>query len=170
MSLWLAIPSVCGMKRGSGTIGSRSIMAGDLPVDMSNIYLTDDFDRPDRFQFPVMSLVNGGFSLVWADDDPEQGELHAPFKLDRMGEEIALFEKIGEDFFLLDRIGFDEQISNISYGRQRDGDPDWITFTQPTPGFSNNPGEPPPHRTDILAQSQFDRRSLLLRNPRYLGV
>lgn len=117
--------------------------AGADPIDLSNIYLTDDFDRPDRFQFPVMSLLPGDFVLVWADDDPEQGELHAPFKLERKGEEVALFERDGDDFRLLDRIGYEEQITNISYGRFVDADSLWINFTKPTPGATNRMDDPP---------------------------
>ena len=36
-----------------------------------------------------------------------------------------------------DSVMFNGQTSNVSYGRQHDGDPNWIFFSTPTPNASN---------------------------------
>ena len=114
----------------------------------------DDLSDPCQWRIPdgpwslgpgtkgTARVPGGGFLLIWADDDPEQGPLHATFKLSASGEEIGLFDK---DIFgnaPIDTLTYETQTTDVSYGRAIDGGTSWITFTVPTPGYSNQ-GRPP---------------------------
>jgi len=117
--------------------------AGSSPIDIGGMYLTDDLDRPTRWQVPTdrpdLTVVPpGGYVLIWADGDTDDAGLHAGFKLSSGGEEIALFDTDGAG--LLDYVTFGEQRGNVSFGRTPDGGPDWAFMTSPTPGAANAEG------------------------------
>ncbi len=75
--------------------------------------------------------------LIWCDEDPQDGPLHASFKLSGGGEEIVLFADDAHANVPIDWITFGPQTPDISYGRKPDGAATWITFATPTPGRSN---------------------------------
>ena len=72
---------------------------------------------------------------LWADDDTDQGDAHAAFKLSADGETIALYNIDGAT--LIDSIEFGVQTTDVSYGRYPDGTENWISMTTPTPGAAN---------------------------------
>src|SRR5574344_1213716 len=58
--------------------------AGSQAVDLKGYYLTDNFDKPTKWQFASSTVLPaGGFLLVWCDDGT--GDLHASFKLSADG-------------------------------------------------------------------------------------
>ena len=108
-------------------------------IDLSGTYLTDDLADLTKWRIPAgTTLSPGGTLLIWADDDPGDGPLHAEFKLSADGEEIALVDTDGST--LLDSIVFGEQEPDISTGRLFDGDDLWVTFLAPSPEALNAPG------------------------------
>ena len=109
---------------------SESIWLGDK-------HLSDNPNQPDKFVFPDMWLEPGEFVLVWADNDPEQGPLHANFKLNGDGEFIGLYDSQQTSYFALDTLSYGPQSEDISYGRIQDGSEEWIFSEEPTPGYSN---------------------------------
>jgi Lamin Tail Domain len=113
--------------------------AGSVPVDIGGMYLSQDKNEPLGYQIPKTNSAQttippGGFILLWADGNPEQGVLHLKFKLDQMGEYIGLFYEDGRK---IDEVKFERQTENVSFGRRADGTGAWQEFTQPTPGKSN---------------------------------
>ena len=58
-------------------------------VWLGDKYLSDNFDNPDKWLLPDITLDPGDFILIWADNDPEQGDHHTNYKLDKDGEEIG---------------------------------------------------------------------------------
>jgi len=114
------------------------IFNGDIqPVWLGDKYLTDNLNVRDKWQMPDITLPPGGFILIWADGQPDQGPLHASFKLDKDGEEIGLFDSGTTGFHPIDTIVFGEQTANVSFGRLTDGGPEWSFLTKSTPGYSN---------------------------------
>jgi hypothetical protein len=114
--------------------------AGDQPLDVGGMYLTDDLSRPTRWRIPHGTLIPaGGFLLIWTDDDEGDGPLHASFKLSRTGEEIGLFDGDVTANTLIDSILFGPQATDVSSGRSPDGGETWTTFDPPTPEQSNTP-------------------------------
>jgi len=109
-------------------------------VDAAGLWLSDDPQDPRQWQIPtgrpdLTTLQPRGFLLIWADGQTDQGPLHAGFKLKASGESIGLFGHSGVP--LLDRVVFQSQEADQSYGRIPDGGPSWQVAAQPTPGRSN---------------------------------
>jgi len=116
---------------------------GTENVNMSGMHLTDDLDDPTKWQIPCgfgsqTTISAGGFLLIWADEDVQDGPLHADFKLSKDGEHICLFDTDGSS--LIDSITFGAQTTDISYGRYPDGNDDFRFFATPTPMAENNGG------------------------------
>lgn len=109
---------------------------GDTAIDISGMYLTDDFSEPTKWQIPQTTIVDAnGFVVFWADEDTGDGPLHADFKLSASGEEIALFLDANT---MIDGIIFGDQVTDISYGRYPDANDDLRFFSTPTPLADNN--------------------------------
>jgi hypothetical protein len=112
----------------------------NVAVDLTGYMLTDNLADPrERYTIPNgWSIGPGQFMLIWADGDVPLNptQLHVPFKLDRLGENIGLFAPNGA---LIDSITFGSQTNNISQGRSPDGGADLQFFTKATPGASNVP-------------------------------
>ena len=111
---------------------------GPTTVSLDCLYLTDDLDVPLKWRLPTgMALESGAFLLVWCDDDPEDGPLHATFKLSAAGESVGLFQDHESGVAVVDSHSFTAQVTDVSEGRSVDGGPIWIDFSSPTPGASN---------------------------------
>ena len=91
--------------------------------------------------FPDVEISGEGHLLIWTDDDVDDGYLHTNFKLSASGESISLFDP---NLNLVDHIDFEEQTSDISYGRSPDGINNWQLFETPTPGDFNEEISPCP--------------------------
>jgi len=112
--------------------------AGTTTLNLGGLYLSDDFGNSRKWSLPLtLTLAPGGYLLIWCDEDPQDGLLHASFKLGGGGEEIVLFADDAHGNVPIDWIAFGPQTPDISSGRQPDGAATWITFATPTPGRSN---------------------------------
>ena len=107
----------------------------DHDVNLNGFFLTDDSEIPNKWQIPSLAVEANGHLIFWADNDENQGELHTNFCLNGNGEEVLLYTIDG--LTVLDNITFGEQEPDISFGRENDGGDELISFTNPTPGFSN---------------------------------
>lgn len=111
----------------------------DEAVDVGGMYLTDDLSEPAKWRIPsdsqaITTLAPRGYTLIWADAEPDEGPLHADFKLSASGEEIGLFAPDGR---LIDSVAFPAGAENVSYGRLGDGGPAWQTLAVASPGGPN---------------------------------
>jgi hypothetical protein len=122
--------------------------SGDTPVDMGGLFLTDDLDTPQRWQFPPGTMIQPkGFIVVWADGKGE--DLHASFKLAESGEAIGLFLPDGT---VIDAVTYGSQLDDISYGRYPDGGEDWHFFAEPTCGQPNT-------RAGVVSDARTSRQA-----------
>ncbi len=121
-------------------------------IDIGGMYVTDDLTDLTNSQIPtdnpdLTTIPSGGFLVLWADKEPEQGVLHLDdVKLSGDGEQIGLTDIDG--ISLIDSISFDAQTTDVSYGRLPDGSDDWEYFgegftSMPTPGAENGSGNEP---------------------------
>jgi hypothetical protein len=138
------------MSNNTSTIADENGYFGDwieiynpsnVAVDLAGMYISDDAATPTKYQFPTGSSATvipaGGFKLIWADDSTQTGPLHANFKLSSTsGEFVGLYYQ-GAELFVVDSISFPPQTDNVSYGRQTDGNTNWIEFAAATPNASN---------------------------------
>ncbi|MGA1875990.1 MAG: lamin tail domain-containing protein [bacterium] len=110
--------------------------AGDGPVDMVGMYLTDDLTDPAKWQVPAgVSIPPQGFLLFWADEG--EAPAHAGFRLNKGGDEIGLFDTDGKRNMRIDTIRFGDQNTDMSYGRIYDGGEPWMSLVSPSPGSTN---------------------------------
>jgi len=108
-------------------------------LDVGNMYLTDNLTDLTKWQIPDGTTIDPFDTLlVWADDDPGDGPMHATFKLDADGEELGFSDVTGTT--LLDDYTFGPQEADIATGRLFDGLETWVTFSAPSPDEPNAPG------------------------------
>ncbi len=91
---------------------------GSMSLDLSGLGLTDHLEGTPDFVFPSMSLAPGEYVIVWADEEPAEGALHAPFKLDTDGEDVFLTDGA----VIIDQVTFPALGTDVSWGRWPDGD------------------------------------------------
>jgi hypothetical protein len=105
-------------------------------VDLTGMYLTDDYTNPTKWQFPAGStMAPNSYIIVWADEDGGQPGYHASFKLSADGEKVRLSNI---DVSMLDSTTFGAQTVNLSMARMPNGTG---AFVQGPPSFNanNNP-------------------------------
>jgi len=116
-----------------------------LPFDLTGHYLTDDLTVPTKWAFaPGTTVPAQGHLIIWADEDSEQGSLHASFKISVDGEALGLFGPDAEGNPMLDFIAFGPQETDVSFGRRYDESYLWATQCETSPGGPNTgPGLQP---------------------------
>ena len=62
---------------------------------------------------------------------------HAPFKLDKAGEAVGIFDSTSDGFVVMDSLTYGLQETDISWGRHPDGNGAFVAMRQPTPGQPN---------------------------------
>lgn len=107
--------------------------ASEGSVSIAGWTLTDRLDQVGRYTLPDVSIPGRGHLLIWLDGQPEQGPLHAGFRLSAAGEQVALLEADGRE---VDYVSFGAQTPDRSLSRHTDGFPFFIV-TLPTPGSPN---------------------------------
>ena len=118
--------------------------AGIQPVNLANYYLTDDLNNPAQWRVPATNLTAtnlapGAMLVIWLDGQPEQGILHANFKLAATGERVALFQPDG--ISLVDSVSFGPLDVDESSGRYPDAGPTRKRFSvDPAVGITASPG------------------------------
>ena len=108
------------------------------PIDIGGYFLSDDIDTPNKWTFPLGTIIpENGFLIIFADDLPDDfgatTALHTNFKLSASGETIVLSDSSGIE---IDRIEYPEMQNDISYGRLNDAS--YSLFNSPTPNNDND--------------------------------
>ena len=106
---------------------------GSETVDLEGFHLSDDISNLGKYTFSSITISPNNYLIIWADDDEEdQGDNHATFKLSASGEELYLSDS---DFNILDGFTFGEQEVDMGYARVPNGTGDFIIQS---PTFSSN--------------------------------
>lgn len=141
---FLAINSSCCADNSSGTNEFDDWIeiynAGATPVNIGGMYVSDNKANPFKYQIPddqpaLTTIPAGGFLIIWADNQSEQGALHADFGLSSAGEDVGIYYVDGR---AINDYTFGAQSENVSWGRTTNGASTWKSFNTPTPGQSNN--------------------------------
>lgn len=128
---------------------------GTSDINLSGYYLTDDVEDPFVFAFPDTVISPWEYFIIWADDDAEQGSMHADFKLSSDGEFLFLFNSL----MLVDYVTFPELDEDISFGRLPDGFGEWEILAVASPCAQNEGGG-----TGVESQ-ETSMMQLIMENP-----
>ncbi len=108
---------------------------GEQPVALTGFSLTDNESKPDKWQFPAVTLGGKSYLVVLLSGETKAydgtGELHADFTLKGKEETLLLFDDLGRE---VDRCKVYPLRSNLSCGRTKE---DWRFFACATPGKAN---------------------------------
>ncbi len=111
---------------------------GTAAYDLTGHTLTNDPSQPTMWKFPARTTVPaGGYLLVWLDNQPASGELHASFTVNPKGQAIALYGPAPRGTPLMDTIAWRVIAPDVSYGRKVSGSALWSAHATPTPLGAN---------------------------------
>ena len=115
--------------------------SGDTAVDLSGWGLSDNPEKPRKWQFPDGATIRPGeYRVILCDKEPEKStdtELHASFTISRKsGEMIILTDAEGA---VHDRITLPEMKTDTSFGRNPE-DGGQYCYDPPTPFAANGDG------------------------------
>lgn len=108
--------------------------ASGAAVDLTGWGLADDTGEPD-WTFPIGELLEpGAHRVIWLDDEPDEGPLHASVGVDADGDTLALFAPDGT---VVDVWTFADQPDDVVLGRFPSGGPFRASSIVATPGNAN---------------------------------
>lgn len=113
--------------------------AGTTTVNLKDMFVSDAINSSQKFMLSNYSLPAGGYVLLWADNDTDQGPLHTNFQLASDGESIALFETVDHGNVPIHAWKYGRMSADISMGYTSNEAtaPDYLR--SPTPKQQNNP-------------------------------
>jgi Lamin Tail Domain/Secretion system C-terminal sorting domain len=111
-------------------------------VNMAGYYITDDPDSLTKYMIPFgfdteTFLAPNSHFIIWADNEVDEGPTHSNFSLSADGETILLVAPDGTT--IIDQISYPLMATDISYGRETDGNANWMYFNNVT--FEDPNGE-----------------------------
>ena len=108
-------------------------------ININGLFLSDDRDVLFKNEISLDNsiLLPNQHILFWADDD--DGQDHLNFKLKKDGECVFL-SSIDPEIGIIDSVCYSSQITDVSYGRKKDGLVEFIFFDVPTPRKTNEEG------------------------------
>jgi len=104
------------------------------PISTKGLFLTDWPSNLLKWELPDHLIPADGYCIIWADEDGDQGEMHANFKLSEGGEQLFLSYSDGT---VIDSITYPSQYQDISYARIPNGIGSFIA-TNPTFNYNND--------------------------------
>ncbi len=141
-----------------GWVEIRNVSGESLP--MASISMGPRlFGNSDRLSLTnVTALAPGEHLVVFADEKPNQGQLHAPFKLDPMGGELQLIgQKPSGARYPIDVVSYGPQTRDVALSRLGKGGP--LVANQPTPRAGNVTGPWQAFRTPTGVVFAFSTRA-----------
>ena len=110
------------------------------PVSLAGVTLGKNFfGSSERIAFTNATLAAGQHLVVFADNNPKQSPIHAPFKMKTEGDQVTLTgETANGGRYLIDSVTFGPQLDNVAWARLGCAGP-WVA-SAPTPRAGNVPG------------------------------
>ena len=105
-------------------------------VNLAGFYLTDNKDKPRKWQIPSgQTIAAKGFLLIYCDgEDVVAKAMHTNFKLSSGGDVLYLYSPT---MFLADSVKIASIETDYTYGRLADGTGAWGALSKPTPAKAN---------------------------------
>ena len=116
----------------------------DSVVDIAGMYISNKDNNPRMYKIPgnlygKTKIAPHGFCILWADEEPDNRELHLPFKLSANGGRLILSAYDESDSILLwrEKIEFTPHNDDQSFGRYPNGSDKLYLLRCPTPASTN---------------------------------
>ncbi len=116
----------------------------DTIFDIAGLYISNSEENPRMYKIPdndkeKTRIAPHGYCILWADKEPDNRELHLPFKLPSAGGKLILSAYDNSDSTLLwrDEIVYTPHNEDKSFGRYPDGSDKLHIINTPTPGNTN---------------------------------
>lgn len=107
------------------------------PLDLSGYYLSDNPTNLAKWPIPAGTVIPAnGYLIVWADEDQDQGPLHANFKLAVGGETLMLLDTAQN---LVDTLTFPPLEVDMGYARVPNGTGPFVMQTRTFEANNNTP-------------------------------
>ena len=116
--------------------------SGNTTISLYGYYLSDDPAKPWKWQLPNTTMAPDSYILIWADDEGDEGDYHAGFKIDVDGETIAMYGPSADGYPLVEQVEVPSLDDDISWGRLPNGTGEFTFLPEPSPGKNNETGEP----------------------------
>jgi len=111
----------------------------DSTIQLAGMFITDDPEYPTKHQIGLTTsywtaVEPDKYILLWTDNDPEQGQRHISFSLNKKGGYLGIYDK---DTNLIDEIKYRKQKENTSLGRLEVKSDEWVIYKTPSPSKPN---------------------------------
>lgn len=126
------------------------VNTGDRAVSLAGYRLGDKRDQ--LHPLPDLTVQPGAATVLWADREPAQGQLHLPFKLSSKGETLYLQ---APDGCFADVVSFPQLELNEALARHPDGEGPLTTCRWATPTRVNGESCGPPATPELPTDVTF---------------
>jgi spore coat protein H len=113
--------------------------AGEASYSLEGTYLSDDLQNTTKFALPDTVIPEGGYVLIWCDNEPGEGSFHTNFTLEANGGSVAFFEPVDDGNNVVDSADYGPQMPGVSFGRYPNGTGALVFMGSVTPGAENDP-------------------------------
>ncbi len=111
---------------------------GTADIPLGSYAVSDSLGQPlKNLLSDDLVIPAGGYLVLYADGDTDQGSNHLGLALDNNGEDLVLSRIVGNRAEIIDSHVFGEQLTDVSEGRLPNGTGDFVELTSPSPGASN---------------------------------
>ncbi|WP_395053785.1 CotH kinase family protein [Flavobacterium sp.] len=108
----------------------------NFSVNLSGFYISDTSAILTKWQIPAGTIIPAnGYLIVWADNEPLDGPLHANFRLSLLGESLVLSDP---NLLLVNQVNFSTQTANLGFARVPNGTGGFV-IQSPTYNANNSP-------------------------------
>jgi hypothetical protein len=113
---------------------------GSSPIPLQSYFLNDEANFETAWALPNFLLPPGEYVIIYASGINDMtAPFHASFKLKEEGENVVLFNALGN---IIDVSPAVEINSNFSIGPETHEENMWLMFDNPTPGYTNDLQDP----------------------------
>ena len=111
---------------------------GTADVALGSYAVSDSLGQPLKHLLSDdLVIPAGGYLILFADGDTDQGPDHISFRLTSGGEDLVLSRLVGSAAEVVDSYQYGEQLTDVSEGRVPNGTGSFVPLDTPTPGASN---------------------------------
>lgn len=111
---------------------------GDKEISLRGLYLSDNYEKPEKWAFPEIKLGAGEYLIVFMNGKETEysdgKDVNATFTLNGKEESLTIFNGKGD---VIDTATVHELVSNLTYGRDRNDSSKWLFFPKATPNAAN---------------------------------